>query len=42
MMSASAWVILLGRARVLEAGGETLGQVQALLDLAQGQQPAIG
>ena len=32
---------LLRRARVLDAGGQTLGDTKSLLDLAQGQQAAI-
>ena len=32
----------LRRARVVDAGGEPIGDAEPLLDLAQGQQAAIG
>ena len=42
MMSASVCVIWSGLARIVDAGGQTLGDTQPLLDLAQSQHAAVG
>jgi hypothetical protein len=41
MMSASVRVDLVRRTRVDEAGGHAIGDLKALLDFAQNQNPAI-
>ena len=42
MMSAKRCTELLRRARIVDAGGETVGDFEPLLDLAQNQQAAVG